>query len=147
MFRKSLFRTTRLCWWGMCSTPTGTRQTYVHPEQWLHHFRELCFERLSWLSLNWAFQILPDSSLSFNFSHSFYEDFIKYLKTQQTSANSCFQVCTVAMFHFRKSPGRMAVEKSITSSACGPQRGETINWNQREIDAQELMILNRHLLH
>lgn len=23
-----------LRWWGMCSTPTGTRQTSVHPEQW-----------------------------------------------------------------------------------------------------------------
>lgn len=123
-----------MCWWGMCSTPTGTRQTYVHPEQWLYHFRELCFKRLSWLSLNWAFQILPDSSLSFNFSYSFCKDFIKYLKTQQTSADSCFQeICTVAMLHFRKSPGRMAVEESITISECDPHSGETITWSQDEM--------------
>lgn len=74
-----------------------------------------------------AFQILPDSSLSFNFSHSFYKDFIKYLKTQQTSADNCFQeICAVAMLHFRKSPGRMAVEKSIIISVCDPHSEETI---------------------
>lgn len=90
------------------------------------------FKRLSWCSLNWAFQILPDSSLSFNFSRSFYKDFIKYLKTQQTSAHSCFQeICTVVMLHFRQSPGRMAVEKSITISVGDPHSGETITEAKR----------------
>lgn len=145
MFRKSLFRTTRLCVGGECARLLQGQGKRVHPQQWLYHFRELCFKRLSWLSLNWAFQVLPVSSLSFNFSHSFYKDFIKYLQIQQTSADSCFQeICTVRVLDFRKSPGRMATKKSITISVCDPHSGESITWSQDEIRArpQRLMILN-----
>lgn len=124
MFRKSLFRTTRLCIGGE-SAPLlqgQSKHMFIQSNDCIH-FREVCFKWLSGLSVNCAFQILPDSSTSFKFSHSFYKNFIKYLKIQQTSADSCFQeTCMVAtLLDSGKSPGRMATVKSIIISVCSPQ--------------------------
>lgn len=119
MFRKSLFRTTRLCIGGECAPllQGQGKHMFIHSSD-CTHFREVCFKWLSWLSANCAFQIQPDFSASFNFSHSFYQDFIKYLKIQQTSADSCFQeICTVTtLLDSGKSSRRMATVEAITIS-------------------------------
>ena len=138
MFRKSLFRITRLCVGGECAPLLqGQRKHMFIQSNDCTHFREVCFKWLSWLSVNCAFQILPDSSTSFNFSHSFYKDFIKYLKIRKTSADSCFQeICTVTtLLDSGKSPGRMTTEwaiKSITISVCDPHGQESVTWSPRK---------------
>jgi len=85
--------------------------------------------------------------MSLNFSQSFYKDFIKYLKIQQTSSDSSSQeICTVAtLLNSRKSPGRMVTVKSIIISVWGPHGQREHYLKPREgiqTLPQKLIILN-----
>lgn len=133
MFRKSFFRTSRLCISGKCAPLLqGQGKHMFIQSNDCTHFREVCFKWLMTLS-KLCFSILPDSSTSFIFSHSFSKDLIKYLKIQQTSADSCFQICTVTtLLDSRKSPGRMATVKGVIISVCDPHGQEHIAWSPRK---------------
>lgn len=134
MFRKSLFRKMRLCVGGECAPllQGQGKHMFIQSDD-CTHFREVCFKWLSWLSVNCAFQILPDSATSFAFRSSFFKDFIKYLKIKQTSEYSYFQkeIHKVAtLLDSGKSPRRTAAGNNIIISVCGPHSQESVTETQ-----------------